>query len=142
MPLSKPVQITLLSSILGSDFPLALERQQALGLRFLDLKDGLWSKSIERLDDEEADRAASLITQFGFEVHCFSTSIGLSNLEPGSDEIAFRALHEPAFENALRVAKKLRPRVIRLLPPRLSAKTGEAAMRHVLREFPWLPGVY
>jgi hypothetical protein len=33
------VQLTLLSSILGVDFPLALERQKAIGLRYLDLKD-------------------------------------------------------------------------------------------------------
>jgi sugar phosphate isomerase/epimerase len=137
-----PVQLTLLSSILGGDFPLALERQKALGLRFLDLKDGLWGKSVEQLNKDEAIRADALIEGHGLAVHCFSTSIGHTSLDPNTDETAFRARHQPALENALRVAQIMRPQVIRLLAPRLSPETGEAAIARLQREFPWAIRVY
>jgi sugar phosphate isomerase/epimerase len=137
-----PVQLTLLSSILGGDFPLALERQKALGLRFLDLKDGLWGKSIEQLNKDEALHATALIDAFGLAVHCFSTSAGHTSLEPNTNENAFRTRHQPALENALRVAEIVRPQVIRLLAPRLSPATGETAIARLQREFPWVMGVY
>lgn len=137
-----PVHLTLLSTILGPDFPLALERQKASGIHFLDLKDGLWGQSIEQLGEREAACAASLIADFGFEVHCFSTSIGHTSLEENPDEPAFRARHEPQLENALRVAQVVRPQVIRLLAPRLSSVKEETAVDRLLREFPWVIGVY
>lgn len=135
----KRPQLTLLSSILGPDFHRALQCQSALGLRFLDLKDGLWGQSIEEISGETAEHAASLLEEFGLEVHCFSTSIGGA---PLSDEAAFRARFEPALENVLRAAKILRPQVIRLLAPRLTARNGEIAVARLLREFPWLIGIY
>ncbi|MDQ3815236.1 MAG: xylose isomerase [Armatimonadota bacterium] len=137
-----PVQLTLLSSILGGDFPLALERQRALGLRFLDLKDGIWGKTVEQLNEGEAARAAALIGEFGLQVHCFSTSIGHTNLEASTDEAAFRARYDAALDNALRAAEIMRPQVLRLLAPRLASANGEIAMARLLREFPWLIGVY
>ena len=139
MPDSLAVQLTLLSSILGDDFPRALERQRALGLRFLDLKDGLWGQPIENLDAATAERAATSIENHGLKVHCFSTSIGHSILENGATEADFRARHQLAFDNALRVAQVLRPQVIRLLAPRL---VGENGVARVTREFPWIFGVY
>lgn len=138
-----PVEITLLSSILGPDFPLALGRQRDAGIRFLDLKDGLWGKSVERLEPEEAERAAALCREYGMAVHCFSTSIGHTPLEPGTSEAVFRGRHDPALENALRAAEALRPQVIRLLAPRLSPdRDGETAFERLLRDFPWAAGVY
>lgn len=137
-----PVHLTLLSSILGPDFPLALERQQVIGIKFLDLKDGLWGRTVEQLNEEESTRAAALIRDFDLQVHCFSTSIGHTPLEPGTDEAAFRARHESALENALRAAHILRPQVIRLLAPRLFPAPGETAVERLQREFPWAVGVY
>ncbi|MBC8101055.1 MAG: hypothetical protein H7Z41_00525, partial [Cytophagales bacterium] len=122
-----PVQLTLLSSILGGDFPLALERQKGIGIRYLDLKDGLWGKTIEQLNEEEAACAAALLEESGLQVHCFSTSVGHTPLEPGTDENAFRARHEPALGNAIHVARTLRPQVIRLLAPRLQPGSGQIA---------------
>lgn len=137
------VELTLLSSILGGNFPIALERQKAARIKFLDIKDGVWGKTIEQLNPLETQQAETLINAFGFGVHCFSTSIGHTPLEPGTDEAAFRALHEPALQNVLRVALVLRPRVIRLLAPRLSpASDGETAMERLMRDFPWVMGVY
>lgn len=137
-----PVHLTLLSSILGADFPLTLERQQVIGIKFLDLKDGLWGRTVEQLSEEESARAAVLIRDYDLQVHCFSTSIGHTPLEPGTDEAAFRARHEPALQNAIRVAGVLRPQVIRLLAPRLAPGPGEIAVARLQREFPWAVGVY
>ncbi|BCM88960.1 hypothetical protein IAD21_00802 [Abditibacteriota bacterium] len=137
-----PVQLTLLSSILGEDFPLALERQRATGLRFLDLKDGLWGQSIEQLSLEVAGRAASLIREAGLAVHCFSTSIGHIPLEANTDEAAFRARYDAALNNTLQVANIMCPQVIRLLAPRLSGAKGQLAVARLQREFPYIIGVY
>ena len=138
-----PVQLTLLSSIPGGNFPLALERQRALGLRFLDLKDALWGKTIERFTEEEALRATELIEEFGLRIHCFSTSIGHTSLHSGTTESSFRAPYEDALANTLLVAKIMRPQVIRLLAPRLSPKcAGECAVARMARLFPWTTGVY
>lgn len=135
-------QLTLLSSILGPDFPLALGRQKTVGIRFLDLKDGLWGKTVEQLDGNEANRAAYLIREFGLETHCFSTSIGHTRLETDTSEADFRARHEPVLDNAIRVAQVLRPQVIRLLAPKISTESDAIAVVRMLREFPWVIGVY
>jgi hypothetical protein len=136
------VQLTLLSSILGADFPLALERQKSIGIRYLDLKDGIWGKTVETLTGEEAARAAALIDGLDLRVHCLSTSIGYSDPESDTDEAAFRARHEPALGNVLRVARVLRPEVVRLLAPRLAPSAGECAVKRLDREFPWFVSVY
>ncbi|MES2461766.1 MAG: TIM barrel protein [Armatimonadota bacterium] len=134
--------LTLLSSILGGDFAVALERQRAIGIEYLDLKDGLWDKTIEHLDADEAQRAHALITEHGMQVHCFSTSIGHTSLEPATDEAAFRALHDAAIDNAIRVADVLHPQVIRLLAPKLVSLPGDTAAGRLRREFPWVIGLY
>lgn len=136
------VHLTLLSGILGDDFPLALQRQQELGLQFLDLKDGLGGKTIEQLNPEESLRARDLIFASGLEVHCFSTSIGHTALEPGTGEAAFRAQHETALENALHVAQVTRPQVVRLLAPRLASSPDATSAHRLLREHPWAMNVY
>lgn len=142
-PTRAPVQMTLLSSILDGDFRLVLERQKALKLQFLDLKDGLFGKTVEQLDENEAQRAAALIEEFGLQIHCFSTSIGHSKLENSTTETDFRTQHESALQNAICAAKIMRPRVIRLLVPRFPAnRNGEIAVARLMREFPWLLGVY
>jgi len=140
MPAS--VQLTLLSTILGPDFPRALERQKALGLHYLDLKDGIWGKRIEDLNPEEARGAAQCVQDAGLKVHCFSTGIGHSALETGITEADFRSRHEPSLSNVLAVARELQSQVVRLLPPKLVTQPGELATDRMRREFPWVIPVY
>ncbi len=132
------IHITFLSTIAGPDFPLALQRQAALGLSRLDLKDGLWGQTIEQIDEATAQRAAALIQENQLSVDCFSTGIGQSELTNEGD---FRAKFEPALNRALRSAQILPPRTFRLLPPKIQAEKGDAFAK-VQRDFPWLMGVY
>lgn len=139
---STSVHLTLLSSILGGDFSLALERQKSIGIRFLDLKDGLWGHTIEQLSPQQSARARALINDHEMQIHCFSTSIGHTSLESNTSESEFRARGEPSLENAIRVAQVMRPQVLRLLAPRLSPTPDETAVQRLEREFPWVIGVY
>ncbi len=134
----KSIQVTFLSSIAGPDFPPALNRQAALGLQLLDLKDGLWGQTIEQIDEKTAQRAAALIKDNQLAVDCFSTGIGKSDLP---DEVTFRAKFEPALERALRSAEILRPRTFRLLLPNVDSENCDAFAK-VQRDFPWLIGIY
>lgn len=132
------IKITLLSTIAGPDFPAALQRQAALGLTLLDLKDSIWDQTIEQLDEATAKRAAALCRENGLGVDCFSTGIGRARL---TEESAFRTAFEPALERALCSAKILRPRTFRLLMPMVEAEKGDAFER-MQREWPWVIGVY
>ena len=66
----------MLNNMAGPDFPVALDRHAALGLRLVDLKDGLWGQKVEDLNDEQSTRAATLIGERNLEVHCLSTALG------------------------------------------------------------------
>lgn len=137
------VELTLLSSLAGSDFPQALQKQAGLALRLLDLKDGLWGRRIEEIDEATAVRAAELCAQEGMSVDCLSTSIGRVSLEETTHEDAFRAAGQPRLENALQVAHHLRPRAVRLLMPMLEeGGGGESAYAKVRATYPWLVFVY
>lgn len=93
---------------------------------------------VEQLSAHEAKRAAALIAalieDFGLEIYCFSSSIGHTNLDGDTDEAAFRVRYNAALDNALHTAHIMRPRVIRLLAPRLA---GESAVARMFREFAW-----
>lgn len=132
-------QLTLLSSILGPDFSLALQRQRALGLKFLDLKDGLFGESVDCLSLDNARRAAALCAEFDFQVHCLSSTVGYSNLEDGEEDFVVR--HTATLDHVLRVAEILQPQTVRLLAARTVSQSGDAMLR-VEREFPWVFPAY
>lgn len=136
------MQLTMLNSMAGPDFPVALNRHVALGLRLVDLKDGLWGQKVEDLNDEQAARAAALIDERGLEVHCLSTALGWADANLG--ESVWRAGQEKLLQRVLQVAAILRPRYVRVLAVR--AGTVEKPVRWSYAEtiagHPWLPAAY
>lgn len=136
------MQLTMLNSMAGPDFPVALDRHVALGLRLVDLKDGLWGQKVEDLNDEQTVRAAALIDERGLEVHCLSTALGWVDANLG--EAAWRTGQEKLLQRVLQVAAILRPRYVRMLAVR--AGTAEKPVRWSYSEtvtaHPWLPAAY
>jgi sugar phosphate isomerase/epimerase len=137
------IQVTMLSTMAGPDFPEALRKQAALGLKLLDLKDGLWGQRIEEIDESTALRASELIKAEGLAVDCLSSSIGCISFKEGMTEATFRAACDSLVENIVRTAVIFRPRMVRLLlPAYLPRATGESTFVAMQRTAPWVVGVY
>ncbi len=136
------MDLTMLNSMAGSDFPVALDRHVALGLRFVDLKDGLWGQKVEDLNDEQSARAAGLIAERNLEVHCLSTALGWADANLG--ESAWRAGQEQLLQRVLRVAAILRPRYVRVLAVRIGTfeNPGRCSYAEAVAAHPWLPAAY
>ena len=133
----------MLGTMAGPDFPGALRKQAALGLKLLDLKDGLWGQRIEEIDEATALRASGLIKAEGLAVDCLSSSIGCISFKEGMTEAAFRAACDPLVANLVRTARMLRPRMVRLLlPAHLPRAAGESAFAAMRRTAPWVVTVY
>lgn len=134
-------KLTMLSAMAGSDFEVACRRHAELGLQWLDLKDGLWGETINRISLENARRASAIARDHGLRVFCFSTALCESELNVG--EAAFRARHLPTLGHVLRVADILEPTHIRLIGARLRPfPTNESTLDVVERDHPWTIGVY
>lgn len=131
------VHLTLLSSMLGWEFERALERHVELGLRVLDLKDGLWGNKIETLPEPLAEKAAGLIAAAGLHVECLSSSIGWSPLVDGRE--VYLARYEAPFAQLLRVIPILRPRTVRLLAP---PRPADRSASETLEAFPWIGAIF
>lgn len=122
--MASKVQLTVLNSMAGRDVEACLDQHVAWGLRVLDLKDHLFGKAVTQLRDAEATQVAELANERNLSIHTLSTGLFHSDVEVG--ESAFRDKWMPVVDDAIRVAKILKPRQIRLL----MAMTSERA--HVL----------
>lgn len=143
LPATRTVHVTLLGSMAGSDFPSALRKQASLGLKLLDLKDGLWGRRVEELDAQQAEDIAALVQAEGMAVDCLSTSIGCLSFKHGMSEEAFRAACDPLVANIVRTAGTLRPRMVRLLlPSHLPRAEGETSFAALRRSAPWVITAY
>jgi sugar phosphate isomerase/epimerase len=136
-----PVQLTMLNGMAGADFEQALDRHVALGLRWLDLKDGIYGQSVNDLGVEDARRVANAIRDRNLGVYCLSTGLCYSDLAEGEE--AFRTRHFATLERVLSIAPMLQPRVIRLLAARRSPlPQDEPPMARVRRDYAWAFEVY
>ena len=136
------MELTMLSSMAGPDFPVALDRHVALGLRLVDLKDGLWGQKVEDINDGQAVHAAALIAERSLEVHCLSTALGWADVNLG--ERMWRAGQEQLLQRMLQVAAILQPRYVRVLAVRIG--TNEQPVRWSYSEtvaaHPWMLVAY
>jgi len=140
-PQQDGVRVTMLSSMAGGDFEEALERHAAWGIGMLDLKDGIFGKSVMDLTDEEAECAAAMIRDRGQETYCLSTGLFLDEVERGVEH--FRARHLGRVGRAIEIARVLRPRFVRLLAASTERRAELAdSARYLRREHPWLLDLY
>ena len=136
------VSLAVLSDMAGGgDFAAALGTQQEWGLRYLDLKGGIFGKSLLELTDDEAEEAARLIRARGMTVYCFSTTLFHPEVELGEAE--FRRSQLSGVARVIELAQRLQPRLIRLLAAqtRLRAEIQDS-IAYVRRAYPWVIPLY
>ncbi|MCC7355773.1 MAG: sugar phosphate isomerase/epimerase [Anaerolineae bacterium] len=131
----------MLSSMAGKDFAHALDQHQAWNLKVLDLKDGIFGKSVTDLTDGEARHAADLINRRGLSVYCLSTMLFAGVLESGPE--IFQREHLDRLDRVIAISAILRPALVRLLSPETEkrAEFGNS-IRYIAREHPWLLRMY
>ncbi len=139
--MAENVRLTMLNSLAGGDFEESLDRQRDWGIEVLDLKDGIFGKSVLELTDDEAERAASMARERGLEVYCLSTGLFFGEVEEGEEE--FRSRHLDRVERACRLAGIFRPRFVRLLAARTSRRHRvRDAVAYLRAEAPWVLEFY
>ena len=80
---SKKAVISILNSMAGSSFEIALDQHVLWGINYLDLKDCIWGKSIVELTVDEARKAAQIIKRRSLSVYCLSTVLFDGDVELG-----------------------------------------------------------
>ena len=135
------IRLTMLNSMAGREFPAAVERHVALGLKWLDLKDSIFGKGVVDLSDDDARRVRKLADAAGLRIGCMSTGLFYADVESGEEE--FRRSHLARVDRAILIARILQPRFIRLLAAK-TRRRGEIAdsTPWLLREHPWLVRAY
>lgn len=138
---SSAPEITILNSMAGREFEAALDRHVAWGLRWLDLKDGIFGKSIVDLSDVELAAASRMISERGLRVYALSTSLFAENIEAG--KAVFLQKHLGSVSRVLEIARELAPIVVRLIAPMTAERRRVFdAVQHVKSEASWLFDLY
>ena len=134
-------EITILNSMAGSTFKLALDQHVSWGIKYLDLKDAIWGKSIVGLTKEEAEQAAVQIDKRDLSVYCFSTVLFGGDIELGEERFRQDSLEK--IDHVIEIAKILQPQMIRLLAAATS-KRGEIenSVKYLHTNHPWLIPLY
>jgi len=116
------VVISILNSMAGSSFEMALDQHILWGINYLDLKDQIWGKTIIELTVDEAKKAAQQIDKRNLSVYCLSTTLFGGNIERGQS--FFQASYLSRINHLIEISKIFQPRIIRLL----AAKTANRKM--------------
>ena len=134
-------EITILNSMAGNVFEVALDQHVSWDIKCLDLKDNIFGKSIVELTEEEARHAAELIHKRSLSVYCFSTVLFGSDIELGEEH--FRKNYLLKIDHVIQIANILQPQTIRLLASATS-KRGEIAnsIEYLHTNHPWLIPLY
>lgn len=131
------IELTMLNAMASPDFAEALDRHRDWGLKFLDLKDAIFGRSLLDLTDSEAAKAAEMIDRRGLEVYCLSSVLFHADVEQGKSQ--FTAGLELRVNRLIELAARLRPQVLRLLGATTSRRDQTAdAVAEVEKHHPWL----
>ena len=131
----------MLNSMADPDVEPAIRKHARWSLRWLDLKDSIYGKSVADLTPHEAARVRALADAEGLGVSCLSTVLFGGEVEVGEDE--FRRAHLAPIPRVLELAGILRPRWIRLLAAQIRVRsTTPDSTRYILDRQPWLLDAY
>lgn len=132
----------MLAEMMGTDLEQAVGRLQELGIRHLDLKNHVFGRSIEDLDPDADGRLADLVDRTGVEVYCFSSVLGHQNVSR-VEEPEFRRAMAAGLDNMLRTARRVRPRLIRLLACGFDGRDDwPDSNAYLERQAPWVYAAY
>lgn len=135
------VKLTMLCNMASKDFREAVERFVELGLTTMDLKRGLFGKSVQELTVAEAGNVKQIATAAGLDITCLSSAI--FGHKPDADKDPFCRQNFARLDHLLDVAEVLQPTFIRLLAPGLPEGADRADMPAFLAaEYPWLYDAY
>ena len=139
--MSNPVLLTVLNSMAGDQVEESFDRYVEWNLKILDLKDGLFGKTIQNLTIAEAQRIKEYADHRELEVHTLSSTLFGDDVEDG--EGSFRAANFPLLDNLVEVASILMPAQIRLLMAGSSKRTDilDSSVYLEVRH-PWVFDVY
>lgn len=134
-------RISITNSVFGADAIASLELQQAVGVSDLDLKDGLFGRTVVDLSADEARRVAERAEQLGLNPYSMSTTFFDDEIEKG--EQYFREHFLDRIDTALEVAAVVKTDVIRLMAAQASGRLSGAPLLDYLDDgFGWVIPAY
>jgi len=134
--------LTMLTEMMSPDLEKAVRGLRGLGIRWLDLKGGIFGKSIENLGERDADRLADLLTRTGTRAYCFSSVLGHWNVSR-TPEDEFRRRMSNGAARLAKTARPVRPNLVRLLGCTFDGRSecGDAN-EHLEKNTPWVSEAY
>ncbi|MHB2266453.1 sugar phosphate isomerase/epimerase family protein [Aliihoeflea sp. PC F10.4] len=134
-------QLTILNSMADPDFDRALAIHKEWGLKWLDLRDGIYGNWVANVDLDSAKRAREAIDASGLDVFCMSTSTFFEEIEKGEE--LFREKHLGKLGHLIELGKIFKPKVMRIIAAQLpSREPGENAVELIEKKYPWVFDVY
>ena len=134
--------LTMLAEMMCRDLDDAVRQLTELNIRHLDLKNHVFDRSIDDLDDARRDRLAALVEQSMTSVYCFSSTLGHRNVSMVG-ELEFRRELEEGIRNMVETAKLVRPAKVRLLACGFAERVEYADATVFLDErAPWVYAAY
>ncbi|NQX58741.1 TIM barrel protein [Paenibacillus qinlingensis] len=131
----------MLNNMVDADFITALDKHVRWGIPVLDLKQGIFGKSLIDLTLEEAEEAAAAIEERDLSVYCFSTELFHGEVEQGA--AFFRTHYLDKIDHLLDLAQILKPTVIRLLSAKTNRRNDIAdSTLYILNGHAWLIPMY
>jgi sugar phosphate isomerase/epimerase len=106
--------LTMLAEMMDRDLEVAAAQLGNLNITHLDLKNYVYDRAIDDLDDERRERLATLLERTGMSVYCFSSTLGHRNTTQMAER-EFRQELANGIANMVETARWVRPAKVRLL---------------------------
>ncbi|MGH2615106.1 MAG: sugar phosphate isomerase/epimerase family protein [Thermomicrobiales bacterium] len=135
-------ELTMLAEMMNRDLDTAVRELAELNITRLDLKNHIFDRAIEDLDDARRERLATVLDRTGASVYCFASTLGHRNVSDVGEH-AFRTSLEAGIDNMVATAAWVRPAKVRLLACGFDERADYADATTFLDEqAPWVYDAY
>lgn len=132
----------MLAEMMDRNLETAVLQLRELNITHLDLKNHVFDRSIDDLDDERREKLAALLEGTGSSVYCFSSTLGHRNLSQMAER-EFRQELNDGITNMVETAKLVRPDKVRLLSCWFDDRESATETTGYLdRHAPWVYDAY